>query len=516
MPRREATPPNEMESGSDFHGESGIAREVSASIEILVADGDRATREGAAALLRSVGYAVSTAGTSDEALVLACHRRFDLLLLDARLPGVGGLDVMRAVLGRVPEAIVVVTTIEPSVSSSLEALRAGAWDYLPKPFTASHLEILAGRATHDILAGRNRPLPFERQKETPEAGVFGSSPDIARSLELARRVAPTSTPVLLVSEGGTGKGRLARYIHARSSRARNVFLLVDCGRVTSEELFGRSGLADESTPDGEAGLLDAAAGGTLFFNDLAELAPQIQEELVRTIERGTLPRARYKAPTVPLNVRFISAVRDGPGLGVRSGRVRRDLLQLLAKVTVRIAALRERADDIPVIAEHLLECCWTEHHGAESLPPPRLSAATREWLKSLPWPGNVRQLWRVMERVSMIADAGAEIEPEDVPMVTDAAEEAAGGIYAAILDDVYAAAKDKLIQQFEREYLPRLVGRAQGNMARAARMAEVDRKTLYRLLEKHGMKRPSPPSGTPQVSDDPSGGATAQPEHPRS
>lgn len=487
MARGEATPPGIPDSDAGNASEDvAIAPELAASIEILVAEPDRAGRDGCAQLLRSRGFGVTVAASSGDALALVRRRRFDLLLVDAELRPAGGLGVMREALAAHPGSLVIVTTAHPTVPASLEALREGAWDYVPKPFTGSHLDILVGRAVHDILAARSSAVPLAAGLEVSEEMLLGTSDVVRAALDVARRVAPTNTPVLLDAPSGAGAGRLARYIHARSSRAGNVFLVVDCSVVTVEELFGRQARGSRGL-DEEPGLLEAASGGTLCLRDLDRLAPPLQKRLEQVLEERVLPRPRPSAPAKPFNVRFISSLRDRDERGAQPGKLRRELLQRLGKVSIRLTPLRDRPDDIPAIAEHLLRCFWVEQHGA--CPPPRLTPAALAWLRSLPWPGNVRQLARVMERIAVIGGSGAELEPDDIPIVSDSREEAGGGIYAAILDDVYSAAKEKLIAQFEREYFPRLVSRARGNMARAARMAAVDRRTLYRLMDKHGLRR---------------------------
>lgn len=464
--------------------DAALAHELAASIEVLVAESERATRDGCALLLRSLGLTVTTAADSSEALDVVQRRRFDVVILDAALQPVGG-GVMRAALNAHPGTLVILTTFTPTVRESLDALREGAWDYVPKPFPSAHLEILIGRAVHEVLTGRGRPLPRGEPDEASEASLLGDSPAVRRALDLARRVAATTAPVLIVGPSGTGKGRLARYIHARSSRAGSAFLIVNCSVVTAEELFGRS--SRKGFRNAESGLLEAAAGGTISLNGLEGLSPGLQKQLQHVLERGELPSARSFGRSQPLNVRFISSVSDGSGAARPLPRVHRPLLEQLGKTTIRLPALQERADDIPGIATYSFRRCWLQQHG--DAPMPRLTAEAQSWLRSLPWPGNIRQLSRVMRRLSVIAAPGADITPDDIPLIDGELEEAGGGVYAAILDDVYTAAKEKLITEFEREYLPRLVSRAQGNMTRAARMAEVDRKTLYRLMDKHGLRR---------------------------
>lgn len=481
---RAATWRDEAVSALDDAASDAAALELAASIEVLVAEPERATRDGCTLLLRALGFAVTAVGGAREARALVQRHRFDVVILDAALDSAGG-GIMRAALDAHPGTLVILTTCTPSVRESLDALREGAWDYVPKPFPGAHLEILVGRAVHEVRTGRGRPSTGKGADGTGAESILGDAPAVRVALDLARRVAATTAPVLIVGPSGTGKGRLARYIHARSSRAGSVFLVVNCAVVTTAELFGRG--VRNGVRDAEPGLLDAAAGGTISLNGLERLSPDLQRKLQHALERGELPAPRPFGTAQPLNVRFISSTSEGGVVARPLPRVHRSLLDQLGKTTIRLPALHERPDDIPRIAAHALRCCWLEHHA--DAPPPRLTLEAQSWLRSLPWPGNIRQLSRVMQRLSAIATPGADITPGDIPLIDGELEEAAGGVYAAILDDVYAAAKDKLITEFEREYVARLVSRARGNMTRAARLAEVDRKTLYRLMDKHGLRR---------------------------
>jgi DNA-binding NtrC family response regulator len=485
----EATLPNDAQAEDSHPGiPAALPPEIAASIDVLVADGERTVRDGCAILLQSLGFTAVTTAHAADALALVRRRRFDLVLFDLQMDAPRSLDIVREMLVLRSETVIIATTDNPSVADSLEAIRAGVWDYLPKPFSASHLEILVGRAAHDVLSGRARPrhLQDDRWMEGEEC-LLGSSLPVRNAVEQARRVAPTTASVMLLGEHGTGKARIARFIHASSSRADKVFLVVNCGSVSEAELFGHEADGD-SDVELEPGLIEVAAGGTILLNELADLPALVQASLLRVLQRGALPPQKRGKPSTPINVRFISSLEHCPEQHMRGAGLRRDLVKQLSSTTIRLPALRERPEDIPGIAQFLLRCCWEMHHNNSSTIP-TLSTATLDWMKSLPWRGNVRQVLRAMERLSLIAAPNSEIEPDQVPLINDIQEEGAGGIYAAILDNTYLEGKDKLVEAFEREYLPRLVSRAKGNMTRAAKMAEVDRKTLYRMMERHGLRR---------------------------
>ena len=479
-----------------------IAPQVKGSIRILIVEDDRTLREGLLITLRAEGYNVSSVNSGDEALESIKRTRYDIILTDLHLPKVNGIDVVRAALQAHRDTIVVIITGNPSVTSSIEGLRAGAWDYLPKPFSATHLQILLGRASHAVLQAREtRELRAQLMRQGgvgPGITLLGTTPAFRDALNLARRVASTDASVFLNGESGTGKELFAQFIHQNSRRAKKPFVPINCAALPEtlleSEMFGhRKGPftgADRDKP----GLLETAHGGTLFLDELTEMSVPLQAKLLRVLQDGVVRRVGSEQTDAIVDVRFISATNRDPNKAVADGALRADLLYRLRVVPIRIPPLRERSDDIALLAMHFLSQFW-ERHRRPGSQPPRFTDETLAFLRSRPWRGNVRELQNVIEHLTVLAEPGKEIHPGDISMMDDAGGPSTASPVATsdVLRQDFHTAKERLVTDFERTYLRSLVDRSGGNMSRAARLASIDRTTLYRLMEKHNLGSPRDP-----------------------
>ena len=476
-----------------------------ASLSILVVDDERVMRESCASYLEAEGYNVTVCSRGDKALETLKRRGFDIVLVDLYMSQVPGMELLRAALATHPESIVIVMTGNPSVDSSLEALRTGAWDYLPKPFSATHLQILIGRAAHAVIVARESRTQQQAQLEKPEAAesekfnVLGSAPAFRKIIALARKVAATDASVFITGESGSGKELIAQFIHHHSRRSSRPLVAINCAALPEalleSEMFGHVKGAFTGAVRDKPGLLETANGGTMFLDELIEMPKPIQAKLLRVIQDGVVRRVGSETTDAVVNVRFIAATNIDPDEAVASGALREDLYYRLRVVPIHMPPLRSRPEDIPLLANHFLSYYWKRHRDTGQ-PLPTWSAGALRALATHSWPGNVRELQNVVEHAVVLLEPGADIQPEDIPFIGEQKEAAAAlSEPAGALEtegppgESYHAARERLLSAFERRYLTRLVQQAGGNMSKAARIAGVDRTTLYRLMERHGLER---------------------------
>src|SRR6184192_2176244 len=489
------TPPVE---GREASAMLAIGPEAKARVRVLVVDDEHTLRESCAAVLRHEGYDVTVCSRGQEALDLLKRRAFDLVLVDLYMSQVDGLTLLRTALGTNHDTMVIVMTGNPSVESSVEALRQGAFDYLPKPFSASHLQVLIGRAVHTLLVAREtreqRDTLDQLQVHSDKITLLGTAPSFRRAIELARKVAPTDASVFITGESGSGKEMIAQFIHHHSRRSSRPFIAVNCAALPEglleSEMFGHRKGAFTGAVRDNPGLLEAANGGTLFLDELIEMPKPIQAKLLRVIQDGVVRRVGSESTDAIVNVRFIAATNRHPEDAVRSGTLREDLYYRLRVVPIHVPSLRERPDDVPLLANHFLAYYWQRHRGIDAQLP-TLSKAAIWALRAHSWPGNVRELQNVIEHAVVLLEPGADVEPEDIPFISDHGSDPELGALddSADTGESYYEARDRLLARFDRRFLTRVVIRAGGNLSKAARLAKVDRTTFYRLMSRHGLQR---------------------------
>lgn len=495
----EAQIPGIDEEDVPAEGLGSISPEVKESIRVLVVDDERTLVESCRTVLETEGYQVDAAERGDQALTRLERRPYDIVLLDFYMSSVSGMELLEAALKTNPSCLAIVMTGNPSIESSVEALKAGAWEYIPKPFSATHLQILMGRAAHLVVVSRESSETREALEQAHGAEgdlpILWDSPAFERVMDLARQVAATDASVFITGESGTGKELIAQFIHRNSRRRSRNLVPVNCAALPEalleSEMFGHVEGAFTGAVTDKKGLLEVAHGGTLFMDEVTEMPVSIQAKFLRVVQDGVLRRVGSTETDAVVNVRFIAATNDDPVKAVEEGDLRRDLFYRLRVVPIHIPPLRERVEDIPILAEFFLDHYWTEYRSDDG-PAPELTDEAVAELISREWTGNVRELRNVMEHAVVLLDSSSEVGPDDISDFDQPDSEkggiSVGGSNISLTGD-YHEARDRVLAEFELGYLARVVRRAGGNMSDAARIAGVDRTTLYRLMQKHDVER---------------------------
>lgn len=494
-----------------------ISSEARSSLQVLVIECDDSLRDGCLAVLRGEGYSVSGVSRGDEALRLVDRKRFDIILVNLFMSGVSGMKILETAKKTYPASLIILMTGNPSVETNIRAIQAGAWEYLAMPFTAEQLQLVVGRAAYSVLKAR-AGLPEaggrdEKPRDTSTAvvsgkldTVIGTSPAFVNTVTLARRVARTNASVMISGESGTGKEVIAQLIHKESQRSSKRFVAINCAALPAHllesEMFGHKKGAFTGADRDKPGLLEVAHGGTLFLDELTEMPLALQAKLLRVIQDGVVRRVGSEREDAVVDVRFLSATNRDLGAAIDEKVLRPDLFYRLRVVPIHLPPLRERTEDIPLLANYFLTYYWKRHR-AEDGETPSLSQAVMDFLSTRPWPGNVRELQNAIEHISVLAEPGTSIGIADLPLQRDVLHGTPNQSLAwpaHLMHKTYHVAKDAVLSQFEVEYLSQLIVRADRNMSKAARLAGVDRTTLYRLVEKHRLAESSGSSAQPMDS----------------
>jgi DNA-binding NtrC family response regulator len=450
---------------------------------VLIVDDESGMVETLEILLRGEGYRVLTAlGGKAGMAALDEERVPDLVISDIRMPGATGLEILSKAQGRDPELPVILMTAQASLQSAMQAVNDGAFYYLQKPFSNDELLAICRRAVETrSLKVENRKLKREIKRAGRGGGPrpIGQSRSFLKVLELAETSAPTDSTLLISGESGTGKEVLARYIHSRSERSEGPFFSINCGALPESllesELFGHVKGSFTGAVRDKDGLLVAAAGGTFFLDEIGEMAPQTQVKLLRAIqEREVIPVGSTVA--VPVDVRIIAATNRELEEEIRTGRFRSDLYYRLNVIALDLPPLRERREDIPLLARHFLEKLHASEGGEGELR--TLSEEAMVALMNHDWPGNVRELENALERASVLSRKG-RIELDALPArVTEPPK-------PRLVSD--EAPANPTMEVVERAYIRWVLEAEGGNKSRAAEVLGIDPSTLYRKINRYGL-----------------------------
>jgi DNA-binding NtrC family response regulator len=446
---------------------------------LLLVDDDAAFRQVMAGELGRAGYEVDAVGTGEEAIQRVAATEPEVVLLDLRLPGMGGLETLKAIQASTPTTEVIMLTGHGSIDSAIESIRIGACDYVVKPCPLDELQIRIQRAL-ERRSLRERTNILERGLTPPDLSksFIGDSPEFRRLLNLIDRVGPSDSTVLITGETGAGKDRVAKLIHARSSRRSRPFVVVECAALQESlfqsELFGHERGAFTGADHAKPGLFEVANGGTIFLDEIGEVSPATQTKLLRVLDTSTF---RHVGSTreIRVDVRILTATnRDIPAM-VRQGLFREDLFYRLSTITVEVPPLRARQGDVDLLAQHFA-IVLNERFSSNK----QISEAALQLLRRHNWPGNVRELLHAVEAAFVLCE-GSQVMPEHLPVALRNAKPAPSP--GALAQD----SQLPTLQEAELTHIRMAIEASKGHRGNAARILGISERNLYRKLREHGL-----------------------------
>ena len=452
---------------------------------ILIVDDEMDLATSCKRLLEGKGFRASVAISGEEALEAVRKDEPQVVLTDLKMPGLGGMDLLRHLKEEYADIEVVMMTAFSTIEDAVEAMRLGAADFVPKPFTPEHLSIVVQKALDErALRQENRSLRDQLSRHYSFDNIIGKSSAMVQIFESIKKIADSQITVLITGASGTGKELIARAIHANSTRCGKPFVPINCGalpeNLVESELFGYEKGAYTGAARSKPGLLEEAQGGTFFMDEIGELPAVLQVKFLRALEDGGFRRLGSNQERES-NFRLICATNQDLEQQVDDGEFREDLYYRINTFPIHLPPLKQRRDDIPLLASHYLRV-YAQKNGK---PIQDISPEAMELLVSYEWRGNVRELQNVIER-GLILAGDREVRPEDLPesIVKAQSDDAApqAGYY---LDLPFKEAKERLVEDFERRYIVDVLKNFNGNISRSAEHSGIDRRSLHRLLAKY-------------------------------
>ena len=462
------------------------------SRHVLIVDDEKNIRRTFKMVLEAEGFTVSTAETGEEALELCREAKPDAVVLDVKLPGIDGIETLRRLRATERELPVIMISGHATIATAVEATRVGAFDFVEKPLSKERLLVAIRNALEVRSLGREvRAL---RARDRRRHLMVGESPPLRAIREQVAQIAPTGARILISGESGTGKELVARAVHEGSERSKGPFVKVNCAAIPEEliesELFGAVKGAFTGATQSRDGKFLQADKGTLFLDEIGDMSLKAQAKVLRALQEGEIERVGSNQ-TVRVDVRVLAATNKDLAAEARAGRFREDLFFRLNVVPVHVPPLRERRDDIPLLAEHFLANYLDEN----SLPQRRFAPEALQLLRSLPWPGNIRELGNAVERLAILA-RGERIGPDEVTrcgvggdLTSVGAAPTAAGDPARCSPAAVMAAGGLVAarQDFESRCITAALAEAEGNVSQAARLLGIDRTNLHKKIQAYGL-----------------------------
>jgi len=449
--------------------------------KVLIVDDQINTCKSLQAILKKSGVPSEYTLRPEEALKRVQAEPFDIVIIDIRMPGMDGLQLLEELKKIQPHLVVIMLTGYPTIKSAVEAIQKGAYDYLPKPFTPDEVRVIIERAAeYSRLESENVLLRRELQAQKSFKNIIGNSAALQKVFEMIQKVAGGDSNILLSGETGTGKELVARAIHDRSRRREKLFQPINCGSlaegILESELFGHVKGAFTGAVATRKGLIEVADGGTIFFDEITETSPSFQVKLLRAIQEGEFMRVGDTQP-VHVDIRIIAATNRNLEKAVERREFRQDLYYRLKGIAIHLPPLRERIEDIPALAYHFLEK-YRADRKVERIDPQALKA-----LHAYKWPGNVRELEHVIEYTLSMAE-GKTIRVADLPeeFLTRVADRITS--QESWVSSPFSQAKN----EFEKFYITHLLKESNWNISEASRKARMFRQNLQQKIRKYGIK----------------------------
>lgn len=448
------------------------------SVNILIVDDDESIRDSCTQVLKKEGYGVKAAKDGEEGLNAFKKEFFHLVFLDLKLPGIDGMEVLKKIKEENPATPVIIITGYASITSAVECMKRGAFDYLAKPFSPEELRFLTKKALE------SRKIYFENislRKELEDISEFdmvvGKSKAMARVMDVIKRIRSSDSTVLITGESGTGKELLAREIHKHSPRKNAPFVVVDCGALVEtlfeSELFGHIKGSFTGAYETKHGRFEVANGGTIFLDEISNISLNIQAKLLRVIQEREVTRIGSTKP-IKVDIRILAATNDNLADCVRDGKFREDLFYRLSVVPIPLPPLRERKEDIPLLVTHFLK----KYNKRAKKNIKGISPTVKKALMEYDWPGNIRELENTIER-AVVLSQGDEIELEDLVYH-------GLGSSLSLMDPV--GGHFRTIEEIEKEYIKVVLQAQHGNKSKTAKILGIDRKTLLAKIKKYNLR----------------------------
>jgi DNA-binding NtrC family response regulator len=450
--------------------------------KILVVDDDPSLRRVLQVQLEQEGYEVAVTASAQQTLSVLQFRHFDPVITDLKMPGMSGLELLKQARLEYPQTIIIMLTAFGTVDNAVEAMKAGAYDYLTKPVHSDEMSVVVHRALEHIrLVEQVRTLRLSLNKKYGFENILGRSDVLLEVLDTAERAAHSSSTVLIRGETGTGKELLARAIHFNSSRRDNPLVTINCGAIPKEllesELFGHRRGAFTGAVADKKGRIELADRGTLFLDEIAELSPDLQVKLLRLVQEGEIEKVGSEVKA-KVNVRIIAATHRELQAMIEDGTFREDLYYRLAVIPLVMPPLRERSEDIPDLVQHFFRKSKEKNERPDLVMP----SALLPYFVRYRWPGNVRELENVVERIVVLA-RGTDISMDDLPQFLRREK---AGIDAL---EIELPPQGISLESIEKELILRALHRCDWNQTHAASYLDISRKTLIYRIEKYGIEK---------------------------